>query len=822
MSTNAQPLVVPLMLAVAIGIAVFATFRWRLRHIRPTAAPGSMLMMCGAFWMATNALELASSTLETALFWNIAQWLYMALLFTGLDKVLTRRRLIALAFPSLVCLIMALTNAYHGLFITNIRLITVENAVSLRSDPAIFAFIIYLYGYTLIAIGTYVLTRKLLRSPDFRWQGSLVLLAVTTIIAANVVDLSRRDPSPSFRYTPLALVIAIPVIIVTLIRARRADLVPVARGSVLQIIDDAVLALDMENRIIDLNPAAEKLIGRSLGDAIGSFLNVVSPVLAFELGLEFAGHGRNHEIKLQVGGETRIYDLRRSPLTDWKGQISGWVLVLRNITERVRAEEAQRLSAEHFRALTENASDIVVVVDSMGIITYASPALSRAFLFSLDEIIGKSALEFVHTDDHPLVAAALVEAFARPGTAAPLVARFKRSDGTWRRLECIATNLLDHPAVHGVVVNARDVTERAEAEEKLRQSEERYRLHFTNVNDVVFSYDRDLTLLSVTPSIERHLGIRPEEFIGKTILDLNILAPEYIERAAFEAVKILEGERVEGTVYEFVARDGTRKFAEINGSPIIQDGQVVASVNVARDITERMHFQARLRASLEEKEILLKEIHHRVKNNLQIISSLLQLQSSNIQDSAGQTLFHDSQNRIRSMALIHERLYQSHDLAHIEFAAYLRDLTGYLLASYRSQHGSVTLTVDADEIYLDIDTAVPCGLLVNELVSNALKHAFPDGRSGHVRVEMRQSQDEQCRLSVCDDGVGFDPGIIPQSTGSLGLQLVHSLARQIGGTVTFETATGTSAAVVFTTAKIVIDDYGSGYADARASATIAR
>ncbi len=216
-----------------------------------------------------------------------------------------------------------------------------------------------------------------------------------------------------------------------------------------------------------------------------------------------------------------------------------------------------------------------------------------------------------------------------------------------------------------------------------------------------------------------------------------------------------------------------------------------------REILERKRAEEHLRASLAEKEVLLKEIHHRVKNNLQVISSLLNLQSGSIRDPLLLAQFQDSQNRIRSMALIHERLYRSGDLAHIDFGPYLRDLTGHLQQTYRAQSQAVELRVESDAVLLDIDTAIPCGLLVNELVSNALKHAFPDKRGGTVEVELRRHSKEQYRLAVRDDGIGMPADIDWQHTSSLGLQLVNSLARQVDGTVELQSASGTAFSVCF-------------------------
>ncbi|HOU14281.1 MAG TPA: histidine kinase dimerization/phosphoacceptor domain -containing protein [Anaerolineae bacterium] len=214
-----------------------------------------------------------------------------------------------------------------------------------------------------------------------------------------------------------------------------------------------------------------------------------------------------------------------------------------------------------------------------------------------------------------------------------------------------------------------------------------------------------------------------------------------------------------------------------------------------REIAERAQAEAKVKASLKEKEILLQEIHHRVKNNLQVISSLLNLQSQGIQDKKTLEVFQESQNRIRSMALIHERLYRSSDLARVDFAEYIRNLASFLIRSYRSR--TVQLDLRASDIYLSIDNAVPCGLIINELISNALKHAFIDGREGEICITMQQLADQQVKLVVRDNGVGLPKDVDYMNTGSLGLQLVTMLVQQLDGTLEIRNNAGAEFEITF-------------------------
>ncbi len=201
--------------------------------------------------------------------------------------------------------------------------------------------------------------------------------------------------------------------------------------------------------------------------------------------------------------------------------------------------------------------------------------------------------------------------------------------------------------------------------------------------------------------------------------------------------------------------------------------------------------------SLEEKNVMLKEIHHRVKNNLQVISSLLNLQSAQIKDPGTLQLFRDSQNRVRSMALIHEKLYQSHDLARINFKNYVESLSSVLARSFAAETREVTFCLEIEQISLGIDQAVPCGLIINELVSNSLKHAFPGSRKGEVTIQFKIVEGQRLHLIVGDNGVGFPDTIDFQHTSSLGLQLVNSLVHQLEGSIEIRRTTGTEFRIDF-------------------------
>ena len=215
-----------------------------------------------------------------------------------------------------------------------------------------------------------------------------------------------------------------------------------------------------------------------------------------------------------------------------------------------------------------------------------------------------------------------------------------------------------------------------------------------------------------------------------------------------------------------------------------------ANVALQAEVKERTRAEEQITASLHEKEILLREIHHRVKNNLQIISSLLFLQAQGLKDQSSAQTLRESQNRVRSMSLVHEMLYRSTDLSRIGFGEYVRNLVRYLFGAFGARQ-ELGFEVNVEDVSLDINTAIPCGLIINELVSNALKHAFPGERSGTIRIEVRPLDAERFLLTVSDDGLGFPANVDPSATASLGLQLVNTLVRQLDGTLELDRAPGT-------------------------------
>ena len=250
----------------------------------------------------------------------------------------------------------------------------------------------------------------------------------------------------------------------------------------------------------------------------------------------------------------------------------------------------------------------------------------------------------------------------------------------------------------------------------------------------------------------------------------------------------------------FRAMDAQARTGDMNlrvpVEPFTEVGQIAERYNIVMDALQKA--TAKTEASLKEKEVLLREIHHRVKNNMQVISSLIRLQSRNVKDEQQIEMLKESQNRIKAMALIHEKLYRSKDLANIDFNDYIKNLVNDLFLSYKVSTGKVALKMNIETVSFGIDTAIPCGLIVNELVSNSLKHAFPKGRDGEIKISLRTLEEGDIELIVSDNGVGIPKDLDFRNTESLGLRLITNLTeKQLQGKVELNRNKGTEFQIKF-------------------------
>jgi PAS domain S-box-containing protein len=283
-----------------------------------------------------------------------------------------------------------------------------------------------------------------------------------------------------------------------------------------------------------------------------------------------------------------------------------------------------------------------------------------------------------------------------------------------------------------------------------------------------------------------------KEILGRAVYEWT--AEEDREKNARAVRMCMEQGYVRNLEIHYQGKDGVVTPVEINAT-ILRTAEGEKLFSLCRDISERKRAEEQIVRSLREKDVMLKEIHHRVKNNMQVIYSLLSLQAKSVADPSVRALFVESQNRVHTMALIHERLYRSEDLAHIDFKEYLQSLVAGIANTYKRH--DVVLSVDMEPLALDVNAGIPCGLIVNELVSNSLKYAFPDGRKGMVTVGIRKNREGNNVLTVADNGIGFPDAVAFRNTATLGLQLVNVLTGQIQGTIELSKTAGTTFCITF-------------------------
>ena len=332
-------------------------------------------------------------------------------------------------------------------------------------------------------------------------------------------------------------------------------------------------------------------------------------------------------------------------------------------------------------------------------------------------------------------------------------------------------------------------------EEKLHQSEEKYRDLVQNANSIMIRWDTNHCYTFFNEYAEWFFGYSQDEVVGKSLVGITVpetsTAGEDLE-AMLEDI-VAHPERYYSNENEVLKRDGTTGWMQWSNKPIYDDeGNLVEILSIGTDRTEYRKKEEQIAASLKEKETLLKEIHHRVKNNMQVISSLLNLQAGHVADPSDFELFRDSQMRVQTMALIHEQLYQSKQLSNIDFGEYIRDLVGFLSDSYNITEREITFSITTDTVHFSIEKAIPCALIINELVSNSIKHAFPDmstdGRPPQERIISIELllRNGQYVLKIEDNGVGLPEELDIDAVESMGFQLVTTLVGQLEGNLTVQ------------------------------------
>ncbi|MFW5770635.1 MAG: PAS domain S-box protein, partial [Spirochaetota bacterium] len=506
----------------------------------------------------------------------------------------------------------------------------------------------------------------------------------------------------------------------------------------------------------DLAPEYAQLIHDSDGELIKTRKSQV-------LEIDYPLSGNNESIHLL---------LNKSLFYDTKGNPEGIVGIITDITDLRDKEERIHLLST---AITY-ASSVIIVTDTNGTIQYVNPTFTSMTGYSSDEATGSDIRKILNSNYHTKDFFKNMWKTIRSGRVWKGEILNKKKDGTlfWENVS-IAPVRSSTGEITNFISIQDDITRQKMYQENLLQSKNNFLNIITSSHDAIIVLNSAGEVQYINPAAENLFGDSVENMLQEPL-------PVHLNENQEEISLSLP--------------DGSIRYFELTFIPSRWQGEN-AKVAILHDITRDREIAEQVRRSLEEKNVLLKEIHHRVKNNMQLISSMLHLQAGYRKDDMMISVFRDIESRIRSMALIHEKLYQSKDYTHIELGEYIRDLALSLYNTYQADMDRIKLSTDIDVQHFDIDTAIPCGLILNELISNAIKHAFPDGREGVITVSLRNTDDEDIQLIVADNGIGISEESFLRRDQSLGMILVETLVKQLNGTLTFNTEEGTKFTILF-------------------------
>jgi PAS domain S-box-containing protein len=453
----------------------------------------------------------------------------------------------------------------------------------------------------------------------------------------------------------------------------------------------------------------------------------------------------------------------------------------------------------------ELSGDLFCIRRADGYFEPLNSAWENVLGWTRSELRSRPWIEFVHLDDVQVSLSA--ETQCTQEDPVEYENRYRHKNGSYCWLSWRVSRNLDG-CLYAVAKNITAEKDAEQAlckyllferlEEQLRQSEEQLRLALDAANMGFWAWNIQSGTVTWSDNFKRIYGLPLDIEEGSYELFLSIVHPEDRDRVHQASIRSFESGQNGDIDYRIVWPDGSIHWIETMFQFFFDEtGKPIRKTGIDLDVSDRKLAELQLQESLREKEVLLQEIHHRVKNNLQVICSLLDLQSQRIQEPGMQEMFRESYNRVKSMALVHEKLYQYRHFVRINFAEYMESLTNDLFYAYGVKASLITLELDIDEITLNIDTAIPCGLIINELVSNALKYAFTDSQEGKIRIGLHTEDGQQFTLIVRDSGKGLPKDFDFSTTKSLGLRLVNVLTDQLEGTLEIDCRSGTEFRISF-------------------------
>lgn len=563
---------------------------------------------------------------------------------------------------------------------------------------------------------------------------------------------------------------------------------------------DLIAIIDTDYKIIRCNKSMASRLGINTDKCSG--LTCYDVVHGLDAPPNFCPHSKliedhqEHDVEVHedlLGGDFLV---SVSPLHDKNGELMGCVHVARDITQRKKSEKEILSQYYVLKGIMDSTDTPKFSVDTNYIYTSFNQSHANVMkaLYDADIEIGKSILDYqtVQEDrftakknlDHALKGERIIEE------------AYSGEEGLSRLFFEVSHNPIKdaNGKIIGVAVLAEDITERKIAEYALRESEEKYRTLFESDPDYTILLNLEGILLDVNRAAEEIIGLSKDELVGKHFSQLGIFPEEELDLHRTNFSNLLKNGYVGPQEARIIDQNGNIRWVENKFTIVTKEDEIDYILIIGSDITERKIAANKIKSTLKEKETLLKEIHHRVKNNLQIISSLLDLQENYVkEDPIAVNILKESQNRVLSMALIHEMLYQSEDLNQINISYYIRSLVSNLIESYGNQSIKINLVLEDNK--LNIETAIPLGLLISELFTNSLKYAFPR-KKGTIKIEL-QPKNKKYELMISDNGIGLPKNIDLNTESTLGLRLVKSLINQLDGSIGLDRTNGTRYTITF-------------------------
>ncbi len=568
----------------------------------------------------------------------------------------------------------------------------------------------------------------------------------------------------------------------------------------LNTLGDPAYLIDPDGTILDMNDTARRVGHLPPGTSLFAPLPANLAASRKEAVEQVLQSGQPLRLEDVYAGE--YSEVRMVPIHDTTGAVTRVAVTSRDVTEQRQLESTLTSTIQFLQQILESSRTIAIIsTDRAGNIGFWNAGAEELFGYSSEEVVGRrsitSLLAADDANDFARLTGVMASAVSRQRAIADTFPVVHRTGAVRLMRMTFSPQVGDSKTVQGLLLVGEDITEQATARRDSEQAERKLRLLAFTLNCAKDSFiltDLENHVLYVNQAFVETYGYSEEEVLGRDIRFLRS-SGEQFDLTQHLRTEVQNG----GWAGELMNRrkNGETFPVELWTSMVRNDaGEPVAVVGVAREITERRLSEARMQASLREKEVLLKEVHHRVKNNLQVITSLLNLQADRIPDDHVQTVLRKNQARIKSMALVHEELYQSEDLAWVNFTDYLRRLTYGLLQSNAKSGKVIDLRFDMEDLRLGIDAAIPCGLIVNELLTNALHHAFGGRPGGTVTIRFFREGGKYV-LGVIDDGVGLPESIDVQTTDTLGLHLVSTLTEQLRGSLSVTRKNGTSFMLMF-------------------------